>query len=107
MDEKQCVCFEYAKFAFVFPVICGSCGSIHAGPSRNPEKRIEKKLKDTRGHDHAAICRSNACGQYNAEHDRCDLVVRIQREKGREKAGKISWLYSNPDAKCPHDPPMW
>ena len=56
---------------------------------------------DTRGHDHAAICRTSQCGKYDAATD----TWQIQTAKG--KAGSISYLYSNPNTRCPNDPPMW
>jgi len=63
--------------------------------------KIKKPPTDTRGYDHAVICRTNQCGKYNAKNDTCTAIT----DKG--KAGAISWLYQNPDAKCPNNPPMW
>jgi hypothetical protein len=60
-----------------------------------------KILVDTRGYNHAAICRSNQCGRYLPESDTCGVLT------DRGKRGAIQWLYSHPDANCPNDPPMW
>lgn len=62
---------------------------------------------DTRGYDHAAICRTNQCGHYDSDNDACKIVVEIGKQKGQKRAGKVSWLYHNPKAACPADPPMW
>jgi hypothetical protein len=72
------------------------CGIRHGTRQNKPPRK-----PDTRGHDHAAICRTNQCGKYNQATDTCQ----IKTAKG--KAGSISYLYSNPTTRCPADPPMW
>lgn len=78
-----------------FPVHC-SCGSVF-----KEDSGFAIQPPDTRGHDKAAICRTNKCGRYDSETDTCGVLV------DRGKRGAIAWLYSNPDAKCVADPPMW
>ena len=49
----------------------------------------------------ASICRSGACGHYDAQADACGIL----RAKGR--AGAIRWLYAHPEAKCVADEPLF
>lgn len=51
----------------------------------------------------AKICRSNSCGNYNAESDTCMEVIRIGVLAGKSRPGKISYLYTHPNTKCPVD----
>lgn len=48
-----------------------------------------------------AICRSNVCGHYDAEHDACGIL----RASG--KAGKVVYLLSHPETRCVDEPPRF
>ena len=48
----------------------------------------------------AYICRAT-CEHYDRKNDRCLEVIRLGKEKGVNRAGKIAWLHSHPSARCP------
>jgi len=89
-------------------VRCESCGMLFRPKSlplyhcgiRHGEPCLPSD-PDTRGYAHAAICRTNQCGKYNASKDSCQILVNIG------KSGSVSWLYTHPNTRCPNDPPMW
>jgi hypothetical protein len=63
-----------------------------AGVSRGC--RVKLPVIDTRGHEHAAICRSGVCGHYDSSRDACGILT------AAGKSGAVSWLYSHPDTGC-------
>lgn len=70
---------------------CPGCGGV----------LVEYAPVQSAGLDKVTICRSNACGHYNAENDTCMEVIRIGVLAGKSRPGKISYLYMRPDTKCP------
>lgn len=53
------------------------------------------------GQSKVDICRSNACGHYDAEHDACGIL----RDRG--KAGKVTYLLMRPQTRCVADDPLF
>jgi hypothetical protein len=85
--------------------LCAGCSRIVTSNSGCPycgtDNPYIEVTERTRGHEKAAICRSNQCGRYDKATDTC----RIQVTKG--KGGHVRYLYSHPETQCPNDPPMW
>jgi hypothetical protein len=48
-----------------------------------------------------AICRSNVCGYYDAEHDACGILW------DRGKAGAVTYLLTHPETKCVAPEPLF
>ena len=88
-------CNRDISYIVIWPLHCG-CGALVHGVNECIEKQ-----PDTRGHDHAAICRSNQCGRYDQATDTCQMQV------AKGKGGHVHYLYINPNTRCPADPPMW
>jgi hypothetical protein len=83
--RKQCRCgFKFTRQVKVFPFHCQCGRKYHEG-------EVEA---DTRGYDHAAICRSGQCGRYLPESDACGVLVQLG------KAGHVAYLYSHPTTRC-------
>jgi len=53
------------------------------------------------GYRKAAICRSNACGRYNATNDTCGIITATGRP------GQVGYLISHPDTHCVADNPLF
>jgi len=113
----SCECGKYYPAAYTPPIHCG-CGR-KVGTTESREKSVVEPFKKLPAENtkplrksppktiapeatrKASICRSNACGHYDAQSDTCGIL----RAKGR--AGAIQWLYSHPDAKCVADDPLF
>ena len=81
-------CRRDISYIVVWPLHCG-CGALVHGVNECIEKQ-----PDTRGHDHAAICRSGQCGRYLPESDACGVLVELG------KAGHVAYLYTHPATRC-------
>jgi len=55
----------------------------------------------TEGHRKAAICRSNACGRYNAANDTCDIITATGRP------GQVGYLIGHPETHCVAEKPLF
>jgi len=69
-------------------------------PTRQRDARPVVQISE-KGQANAAICRSNACGHYDAEHDACGIL------RSRGKAGKVTYLLMRPQTRCVADEPLF
>lgn len=53
------------------------------------------------GHRKAALCRSNACGRYNATNDTCDIITATGRP------GQVGYLINHPQVGCVAEKPLF
>jgi hypothetical protein len=69
-------------------------------PKRQHAERPVVQISE-KGQANAAICRSNVCGYYDAEHDACGIL----RDRG--KAGAVTYLLTHPETKCVAPEPLF